>query len=181
MWFATGGPTSGREEVVWCVCSLAKLHTYTPISPRLISQCLLGLLVSAPKLFCEGRGYESPLGRGNTALLRLGWTLLWRMWFATGGPTSGREEVVWCVCVVWRSYTPTHPFPLDFRERRSSVVCVCSLAKLHTYTPISPRLISQCLLGLLVSAPKLFCEGRGYEPPLGRGKTTTAQFSSVQH
>jgi hypothetical protein len=40
------------------------------------------------------------------------------------------------------------------------------------YTLISVVLIHQCLLGLLVSAPSLLCEGRGFEPPLGRGKTT---------
>jgi phage/plasmid-associated DNA primase len=40
------------------------------------------------------------------------------------------------------------------------------------YTLISVVLIHQCLLGLLVSAPSLLCEGRGFEPPHGRGKTT---------
>ena len=40
------------------------------------------------------------------------------------------------------------------------------------YTLISVVLIHQCLLGLLVSAPSLLCEGRGFEPPLGRGKIT---------
>jgi hypothetical protein len=40
------------------------------------------------------------------------------------------------------------------------------------YTLISVVLIHQCLQGLLVSAPSLLCEGRGFEPPLGRGKTT---------
>ena len=41
-----------------------------------------------------------------------------------------------------------------------------------SYTHVSPLLIHQCLLGLLVSAPSLLCEGRGFEPPLERGKTT---------
>jgi Reverse transcriptase (RNA-dependent DNA polymerase) len=57
----------------------------------------------------------------------------------------------------------------NFRERRSSVVwCVVG----GCYTLISVVLIHQCLLGLLVSAPSLVCEGRGFEPPLGRGNIT---------
>ena len=50
------------------------------------------------------------------------------------------------------------------------------------YKLISVVLIHQCLLGLLVSAPSLLCEGRGFEPPLGRGKTTAgADITYDQH
>jgi hypothetical protein len=41
-----------------------------------------------------------------------------------------------------------------------------------SYRLISVVLTHQCPLGLLVSAPLLLCEGRRFEPPLGRGKTT---------
>jgi hypothetical protein len=58
---------------------------------------------------------------------------------------------------------------LNFRERRSSVVCSWG-----PYTLISVVLIHQCLLGLLVSAPSLLCDSRGFEPPHGRGKTTVS-------
>jgi hypothetical protein len=44
------------------------------------------------------------------------------------------------------------------------------------YTLISVVLKHQCLLGLLVSTPSLLCEGRGFEPPLGRGKITMLTF-----
>jgi hypothetical protein len=57
---------------LWCVVG----GCYTLISVVLIHQCLLGLLVSAPSLLCEGRGFELPLGRGKTTMLTFGCTLL---------------------------------------------------------------------------------------------------------
>jgi hypothetical protein len=54
-------PNLDRAVVpLWCVGG----GTYTLISVVLIHQCLLGLLVGAPSLLCEGRGSEPPHGRG---------------------------------------------------------------------------------------------------------------------
>jgi hypothetical protein len=51
-------------ELLWCVVG----GCYTLISVVLVHQCLLGLLVSAPSLLCEGRGFEPPIGRGKITL-----------------------------------------------------------------------------------------------------------------
>ena len=49
---------------------------------------------------------------------------------------------------------------------------VCSWGVLHTHFRCTHRPVpSMYILGVLVSAPSLLCEGRGFEPPLGRRKT----------
>jgi hypothetical protein len=53
-----------KKVLVWCVVG----GCYTHVSILHIHQCLLGLLVSAPSLLCEGCGFESPLGRGEITL-----------------------------------------------------------------------------------------------------------------
>jgi hypothetical protein len=49
-----------KKMMVWCVVG----GCYTLISVGLTHQCLIGLLVCAPSLLCEGRGFEPPHGRG---------------------------------------------------------------------------------------------------------------------
>jgi hypothetical protein len=61
-----------QELALWCVVG----GCYTLISVVLLHHCLLGLLVSAPSLLCEGRGFELSLGRGKTTMLTFGCTLL---------------------------------------------------------------------------------------------------------
>jgi hypothetical protein len=57
---------------MWCVVG----GVYTLISVVFTHQCPIGLLVSAPSLLCEGRGFEPPHGRGQTTILTFGCTLL---------------------------------------------------------------------------------------------------------
>jgi hypothetical protein len=69
---ADGNEELDRQKALWCVVG----GCYTLISVVLIHQCLLGLLVSALSLLCEGRGFEPPHGRGKTTMLTFGCTLL---------------------------------------------------------------------------------------------------------
>jgi hypothetical protein len=57
---STCRPGGGPMAPVWCVVG----GRYTLISVVIIHQCPIGLLVSAPSLLCEGRGFEPPDGRG---------------------------------------------------------------------------------------------------------------------
>jgi hypothetical protein len=70
------------NRVVWCVVG----GRYTPIYTVLIHQCLLGLLVSAPSLSCEGRGFEPPqrFGAGSDH------SSFDRGWWPFGSNPSGR-------------------------------------------------------------------------------------------